>query len=234
MRRGGCSSDWLRPPRPLGAFGCLRIKLAENIPADAAKSLRMTGHDVGTTRVMRGLPSQVGSRPYWALLAESLPAPLNGMELRIIWVEVATVTAQTDADVDAPVLVRNLGVGEVGDAVGAHALGQLERLSDGLGRLRRGGLAVVRQDVVAMVLSGLDTGLVRAYPREHALGIGLGEVGRPVGLHTVGEGQQLGLAGVWVCHRHSVPRPATRSGAAGRGRGATRGWGATRLRAGTL
>ena len=66
-----------------------------------------------------------------------------------------------------PAARLGLWVGEVRQTVRTHALGELERLRQGVGLLRRRGLAVVRQEVPAGLVGGLERGRagVEAAPR---------------------------------------------------------------------
>jgi hypothetical protein len=52
---------------------------------------------------------------------------------------------RTPAEDDAEAAIHCLRVGEVGEAVGTHALSELERLCFHLGQLPGGGLAIVGQ-----------------------------------------------------------------------------------------
>jgi len=124
---------------------------------------------------------------------DALARLLSRLELGVLRVEVAAGTGvETDPD---PASGLGLGVGEIGDAMGTHALRVVERLRQGFRLLSRRGLAAVGQEVPAVLVGGLETSRARVYTVAlyHPLAVGVGEVRHPMGTHALRVGQHLGL-----------------------------------------
>jgi hypothetical protein len=122
---------------------------------------------------------------------QRLTGLLSCLELWISWIEVArAVAVDTNADADSAGSRRNLWIGKVADAMGAHALGELERLGHGLGLLRRAwGLATVWRVFGAGALRGLERGGLwpDATDGDLSLGVRVGEARDSVGAHALSE-----------------------------------------------
>src|SRR6266511_2230876 len=122
---------------------------------------------------------------------EALARLLCRLEGRRVQVQIA---AWLPVDPDADPSPRERRVGEVGHAVLAHAGGKGERLPASLGLLGRAqrGDRVTADELPAGLLGRLESRRARIDPRagaelNHALTVGVGELGHAVGAHAVRE-----------------------------------------------